>query len=49
MQICQPLMHFKGAESVLHYNQRGDVGGRGEGVFGIKNIYENEWRRLITL
>lgn len=28
MQICQPLMHFKGAKSVLHCNQRGEVGGR---------------------
>lgn len=51
MQICQPLMHFKGAKSVLHCNQRGEVGGRvgGGGLFGIKNIFENEWRRLITL
>lgn len=52
MQICQLLMHFKGAKSVLHCNQRGEVGGRVAGwggLFGIKNIFENEWRRLITL
>lgn len=42
-------MHFKGAESVFHCNQRGEVGGWGGGAFGIKNIYENEWHRLITL